>query len=199
MIDKNYFNTLSEYVGKNILWKFKENKIIVRCDIQSFYTIEKIGTSNFLLYYNERGRETLMEEYSSEIELKRGFALQAKNHFENCFNYVHFSDFDNEKLDINSLKNKIELYCNSDYYSVDNSRKGRVNLESEENGKYSIYYLKWNGEKIYLEKKQDVPFVFCRFYAEITYMEKKIDLIKEYSEFFNDFISDKIILEKLIY
>lgn len=198
MLDKDYFNKLSEYVGTSIVWTSDNDSVVIKCDVELKFIITHNNNFNYCLYSQYRNNKELIARYSCERELKRKLALRIKNVIGNGIDYRHSSQF-RKTTNINDLNNLISLYCDSSFYSINLPEKGKINLESVSNDEYSIYYIDLNGNRHYIEKNKPIPFAFTRFYNEVTYLEQTIEQINQYSKIFNDDITDKETLHKLIY
>ena len=134
----------------------------------------------------------------SENDLKRNLALRLRKILGKGFDYKYTSMF-RKAVNIDMVKRLMSLYCNSDYYSINLPIKGKINLESEKNEEYSVYYIDFNGNRHYMVDSKNASFAFARFYNEVTYLDETIKQINEYSRIFGDEINDKEALHQLIY
>ena len=198
MLDKDYFNKLSIFVGKTINWSCDNNTVVVACDNELKFIIKYENDSQYSLYCENRNYIELISTYLFENELRRKFALRIRNILGKGFDYKYTSMF-RKAVNIDMVKRLMSLYCISDYYSIDLPMKGKINLESEENEKYSVFYIDFNGNRHYMVDSKNASSAFARFYNEVTYLYETVKRINEYSRIFEDEINDKEILHKLIY
>lgn len=190
-LEKSYIENLKKYVGKDLNIIESENRIEVIQDSEIQYILEKNSKNNYIFYCMERGIKFILGEYLLEIEMRRKFAIAINGFLGEKINYNNGDEFQEGK-DIVEIEKLMNLYVGKEYYSIKNPKKMKMNLEEEEEkGKYSIYLLGLNGEKVYKEKKLDAPFVFFRFYSEALFFKISIERINKYEKIFNDILGSK--------
>ena len=84
-------------------------------------------------------------------------------------------------------------------YSINDPKEERINILKSEDGQYSIFFLDKNGKKYILEQETENPFVFKRFYNEVTYYGETMRQIREYEEVFEDKLEDDVKIQLLGY
>ena len=72
-----------------------------------------------------------------------------------------------------------------------NPEKMKINLEFNNNNRYSIYLLNQNGDKIYKEQNEEPPFIFFRFYSEALFYRVMIERIDSYEIIFADILTNQ--------
>ena len=189
-LEKSYIENLKKYVGKDLNIIQSENRIEVIQDSEIQYILENSSNNNYIFYFMQRGKKFILGKYSSEIEMRRKFAIAINGFFGEKINYKNADKFEEEK-NIIEIERLMNLYVGKDYYSIMNPQKMKMNLEKEEKDKYSIYFLDENGQKIYKEIKVEVPFVFYRFYSETLFFKVSIERVNRYEEIFNDILGCK--------
>ncbi|HHZ06203.1 MAG TPA: hypothetical protein GX401_05380 [Clostridiales bacterium] len=196
MIDEVYFNKLSQYVGRDIKWIVRNDEIKVICDVDYSLSIKRNGALYFM-YLNHHGQIELLSEYN-ENDLKFHMAQFIKNAYTGDIDYSPSSKFENLK-NVNDVEKLLLTYCNLDFYSIDNAQVFKINLISEKDGRYSIFFMDLDGNKHYIEKYGISSFVFPRFYNEIAYFAGSIKQIKEYAKIFNENLTSKENMQRIIY
>lgn len=183
MFNSNYLEKLKVYLGEdiNILDNDSEVEIYVDAEIQYFL---RKNEKKYILYIRERGYETEEREYKSEIEMRSKFALLMKRVFCENIEYPFGEKFRDVKS-IEVLENLMCQYTNRSLYSVDSMKKDKINLEQNKNGLYNIFFVDKNGNKNILEKNEEAPFVFKRFYNEVVYYSEVLKQIEEYEKIFD--------------
>lgn len=199
MISEDYLKKLSQYVGRDIKWIIKKDEIIVQCDAE-FSLIIQDNYSTYFLYSEYRGKRELISKYNYDVEndLKVSFARRLRNNFNSGIDYSHSSKFEKAN-NIKEVVKLLSIYCDSNFYSVDNPQRGRINLESEKEGKYSVYYMDIDGNRHYHEKCEEHSFAFARFYNEIACLSGMVEQINDYSKVFGEKIDDQRTIQRLIY
>ena len=198
MLDNDYFNKLSVFVGKTTNCSCNNNTVVVVCDNELKFIAKYENDLQYSLYSENRDTTELIATYMSENDLKRNLALRLRKILGKGFDYKYTSMF-RKAVNIDMVKRLMSLYCNSDYYSINLPIKGKINLESEKNEEYSVYYIDFNGNRHYMVDSKNASFAFARFYNEVTYLDETIKQINEYSRIFGDEINDKEALHQLIY
>ena len=184
MLSRNYLERLKLYLGKdvNISDNGSEIRVYINAEIQ--YFLRKSG-QRYILYIQERGKESEEREYMSETEMKRNFAIWMKNIFSENIKYP-FSDKFREVRNVSELKNLMYQYANESLYSINDLAEEKINIKQDESGLYSIFFVDKKGNKYILEQEEEAPFVFKRFYNEVAYYGEIINQIREYEEIFED-------------
>ena len=93
----------------------------------------------------------------------------------------------------------MQQYADEKTYSINDPKEERINILKSEDCKYSIFFLDKNGKKYILEQETENPFVFKRFYNEVTYYGETMRKIREYEEVFEDKLEDDVKIQLLGY
>ena len=197
VLGSSYLENLKKYIGKdiNILDNGNEVRVYVDAEIQYFL---KEDNQRYILYMQERGIETKEKEYAVEKEMQRNVAILLKNVFNEEVKYPFSGKF-RDIATISELKNTMSQCVDKKLYSVSSLEKDKINIEQNEGGLYSIFFLDKNGEKYILEQDEEAPFVFKRFYNEVLYYGETLKQIEEYEDIFGDKLEYSIKLELLGY
>lgn len=197
MFKDDYLEKLKEYLGKDIKILNSDSEVKVYVDAEIQYFLRK-KEQQYVLYMQERGRETEEKIYRTEIEMKRKFALLMKNVFGKGIEYPFAEKFRNvERISI--LEEIMELYTDQNLYSVNNLKEDKINISQNENGLYNIFFLDRNGNEYKLEQDRKAPFVFKRFYNEVVYYGETLRQIEEYEKVFEDKLDYDMKIELLGY
>ena len=152
----------------------------------------------YILYVSERGKETEEKRYTSEVDMKRNFALWVKSNFSENIKYPFSGKF-REVISVEELRILMQQYADEKTYSINDPKEERINILKSEDGQYSIFFLDKNGKKYILEQETENPFVFKRFYNEVTYYGETMRQIREYEEVFEDKLEDDVKIQLLGY
>ena len=93
----------------------------------------------------------------------------------------------------------MQQYADEKTYSINDPKEERINILKSEDGQYSIFFLDKNGKKYILEQETENPFVFKRFYNEVTYYGETMRQIREYEKVFEDKLEDDAKIQLLGY
>ena len=197
MFKDNYIEKLKEYLGKDIKIWDNESEVKVYVDVEIQYFLRK-KEQQYILYMQERGRETEEKIYRTEIEMRRRFALLMKNVFSKEMEYPFTEKFRNVES-ISVLEELMERYTDQKLYSVNHLKEDKINISENENGLYNIFFLDKNGNVYIMEKDRKAPFVFKRFYNEVVYYGETLRQIEEYENIFEDKIDYNVKIELLGY
>lgn len=197
MFKDNYLEKLKEYLGKDIKILDNESEVKVYVDAEIQYFLRK-KEQQYILYMQERGRETEEKIYRTEIEMRRRFALLMKNVFGKGMKYPFAEKFRNVES-ISALEELMEQYTEQNLYSVNNLKEDKINISENENGLYNIFFLDKNGNVYIMEKDRKAPFVFKRFYNEVVYYGETLRQIEEYERIFEDKLDYNMKIELLGY
>lgn len=94
MFKDDYLEKLKEYLGKDIKILNSDSEVKVYVDAEIQYFLRK-KEQQYVLYMQERGRETEEKIYRTEIEMRRKFALLMKNVFGKGIEYPFAEKFRN--------------------------------------------------------------------------------------------------------
>ena len=136
--------------------------------------------------------------YISEVDMKRNFALWLKSNFSENIKYPFSGKF-REVTSVEELRILMQQYADEKTYSINDPKEEKINILKSEDGQYSIFFLDKNGKKYILEKETENPFVFKRFYNEVTYYGETMRQIREYEEVFEDKLEDDVKIQLLGY
>lgn len=184
MLEKEYLNKLSQYIGGNINVSEKPNEIIIGYDIETRYVLKK-EQMHYVLYVEVRNLRDKIAVFHTELEMKRKFALYMRNIFGTSIEYLHTEEIEMAS-DITSLRNIVSRYLENKFYSIDHLEKNKINLEKKAYNLYDVFFLNENGEKKFIEQNQSAPYIFGRFYNEIVFLKETLLRIYEYETIFGD-------------
>lgn len=188
-LDDIYFEKLEKYVGKELNIFKEKNEIEFYADVEIQYILEE-KDKIYSFYIVERGKRSKLAEYFSEKEMKQELALTIKGLFGEKIDYNILEKCRNIK-NLEEGKKLMDMYVESEYYSIMNPEAMKINLENgEEEYRYSIYFLN-NNEKKYIEKNIDVSFAFFRFCNEARSLKRSLKNMKEYEIIFEDKIEKR--------
>ena len=197
MFNRDYLEKLKQYVGKDIQLVESDNEVHIYLDSEIQYFLRK-KEQKYILYVSERGKETEEKRYTSEVDMKRNFALWVKSNFSENIKYPFSGKF-REVTSVEELRILMQQYADEKTYSINDSKEERINILKSEDGQYSIFFLDKNGKKYILEQETENPFVFKRFYNEVTYYGETMRKIREYEEVFEDKLEDDVKIQLLGY
>ena len=86
MFNRDYLEKLKQYVGKDIQLVESDNEVHIYLDSEIQYFLRK-KEQKYILYVSERGKETEEKIYTSEVDMKRNFALWLKSNFSENIKY----------------------------------------------------------------------------------------------------------------
>ena len=86
MFNRDYLEKLKQYVGKDIQLVESDNEVHIYLDSEIQYFLRK-KEQKYILYVSERGKETEEKRYTSEVDMKRNFALWVKSNFSENIKY----------------------------------------------------------------------------------------------------------------
>ena len=86
MFNRDYLEKLKQYVGKDIQLVESDNEVHIYLDSEIQYFLRK-KEQKYILYVSERGKETEEKIYTSEVDMKRNFALWVKSNFSENIKY----------------------------------------------------------------------------------------------------------------
>lgn len=197
MFNRDYLEKLKLYVGKDIQLVESDNEVHIYLDSEIQYFLRK-KEQKYILYVSERGKETEEKRYTSEVDMKRNFALWVKSNFSENIKYPFSGKF-REVTSVEELRILMQQYADEKTYSINDPKEERINILKSEDGQYSIFFLDKNGKKYILEQETENPFVFKRFYNEVTYYGETMRQIREYEEVFEDKLEDDVKIQLLGY
>ncbi|MCQ2514049.1 MAG: hypothetical protein MJ089_03000 [Ruminococcus sp.] len=186
MLDKNYFDLLMKYTNNKYQWKNLKEYISINIDYETEYMIYQPEPNRFRLYIRNRNDYKDLG-FFSEKNIRRiiAFKLKCKDVY---YCPEHFEEF-REIKDFQTLIDKAGLYCNPEYYSINNPQINKINLYQNSDGTYDLYFMFSNGNRKYSCQSVELSDANYKLYLDTEYYERKIKILLEYSELFNDFIS----------
>lgn len=196
ILDTLYIKKLEEYIGKKIKIINQRNKVKVIEDVEMQYILEGNSPNHYSFYSVERGKPSLIANYSSTIKMKRHFAFRMKGIFKNSLDYSKSEELRHSK-DITEVEKLMELYIGKEYYSIIKPQKRKINLEYLKNEKYNIYLLWDENQKYYFEQNAETSFAFFRFYNNALSFKSDLEDISQYQEIFEDKLESEEIFELL--
>ncbi|TGY40637.1 hypothetical protein E5347_14935 [Clostridium sartagoforme] len=189
-LDSLYISNLKRYVGKELKIIQDKNNIEIIQDNELQYSLEKKIDNSYSFFYIERGKRIEIAQYSSELEMKRKFAIVIRGLIGKKISYENGDEFENAQ-NIIEVERLMGLYIGKEYYSIMNPQKMKINLEFNNNNRYSIYLLEQNGDKIYKEQNEEPPFIFFRFYSEALFYKVMTERINSYEIIFDDILTNQ--------
>lgn len=189
-LDSLYISNLKRYVGVELKIKQGKNNIEIIQDNELQYSLENKIDNSYSLFYIERGKRIKIAQYSSELEMKRKFAIAIRGLIGKKICYGNEDDFENAQ-NIIEVERLMTLHIGKEYYSIMNPEKMKINLEFNNNNRYSIYLLNQNGDKIYKEQNEKPPFIFFRFYSEALFYKVMTERIDTYEIIFADLLTNQ--------
>ncbi|SHK19029.1 hypothetical protein SAMN02745163_03389 [Clostridium cavendishii DSM 21758] len=189
-LDSLYISNLKRYVGGELKIIQGKNNIKIIHDNELQYRLENKIDNSYSLFYIERGKRIKIAQYSSELEMKRKFAIAIRGLIGKKISYKNGDDFENAQ-NIIEVERLMRLHIGKEYYSIMNPEKMKINLEFNNNNRYSIYLLHQNGDKIYKEQNEEPPFIFFRFYSEALFYKVMTERIDSYEIIFADILTNQ--------
>lgn len=196
ILDTFYIKKLEEYIGKKIKIINQRNTVKVIEDVEMQYILEEDTPNHYSFYCVERGKPSLIANYSSTIKMKRNFAIIMKGILGDSLDYSKLEKF-RQVNDRTELEKLMELYIGKEYYSIIKPEKRKINLEYTREGKYNIYLLWDENQKYYFEQNAEIPFTFFRFYTTALSFKSDLEDIKQYQEIFEDKLESEEIFDLL--
>lgn len=196
ILDIFYIEKLEEYIGKKIKIINQRNTIKVIKDVEMQYILEEDTPNHYSFYCVERGKPSLIANYSSVIKMKRNFAIIMKGILGDSLDYSKLEKF-RQVNDRTELEKLMELYIGKEYYSIIKPEKRKINLEYTREGKYNIYLLWDENQKYYFEQNAEIPFAFFRFYTTALSFKSDLEDIRQYQEIFKDKLESEEIFDLL--
>lgn len=197
-LEKKYKENLERYIGRKLNIIENEDNVEIISDVEIQYILKKDGNNHYCLYLVERNHLNKLEEYKSEREMQRKFAICMKGIFDKNIDYSDEESIGNQN-DLKLIDKLMESYVGKNYYSINNPEINKINLEQKYNDLYNIYFLKESGDKIYIEYEEKAPFIFERFYNEALFLKVTLERINEYEIVFNDKINKEDMYNILSY
>jgi len=197
MFDNDYLAKLRRYLGKDITMLDNNNETSIYGDSETMYFLRNNG-QQYILIMKERGIETKLAIFQTEIEMKRKFSLWMKNIFGNGFEYPHIDKFEDIE-DASLLKELMFQYSDKELYSVDEEKEDKIILKKNQNDFYNLFFMNKNGKKHIFEQDEAAPFVFERFYTEVVFYGEMLERIKGYELIFEERIEYDMKIELLGY
>ena len=195
-LEESYINNLEKYIGRKLNIIEKENRMEVIYDAEIQYVLRRNDINHYSFYLVQRNQSSEIAEYYSELEMKRKFSIAMKEIFGEKIDYSKTDEFEKAE-NLAEVENLMNLYVGQEYYSIKKPQKKKINLELTEEKKYSIYFLKENDKRNYIERNLKAPFAFCRFYNEALFLKMSIEKINEYQMIFADKMEDEEIYDML--
>lgn len=192
MFDSKYLENLKIYVGKDVIIYDRGDEADFYDDWDIQYFLRRKG-QKYILIIKERGCERDLTIYDSEIEMKRNIALIVKNIYSKNIDYSLSEEFEDATNTL-ELKRLISKYADESLYSVNDVKEDRINIQSEENNLYSIFFLDKRGNRCFFERDAEAPFAFARFYNEVVSYRESLKRLETYEKAFQDWLDydDKI-------
>lgn len=189
-LDSLYLGNLKKYVGIDLKITQGKNNLEIIQDNELQYGLEINIDNSYSFYYLERGKRVEISHYSSELEMKRKFAISIKGLMGEKISYKNGDDLENAK-DTLEVEKLMDLYVGKEYYSIMNPQKMKINLEFNNTNRYSIYLLDQNGDKIYKEQNEEQSFIFFRLYSEALFLKVMTERIESYEKIFVDQLTNQ--------
>lgn len=196
MLDIWYIKKLEKYIGRKIKIINQRNKVKVIEDVEMQYILEEDTPNHYSFYCVERGKPSLIANYSSAIKMKRNFAIIMKGRLGDSLDYSKLEEF-RQVEDRTELEKLMELYIGKEYYSIIKPEKRKINLEYTKDQKYNIYVLWDENQKYYFEQNAEAPFAFFRFYTTALSFKSDLEDISQYQKIFRDKIESEEIFDIL--
>ena len=108
MFNRDYLEKLKQYVGKDIQLVESDNEVHIYLDSEIQYFLRK-KEQKYILYVSERGKETEEKIYTSEVDMKRNFALWVKSNFSENIKYPFSKQYRISFRDIPAIEPRILL------------------------------------------------------------------------------------------
>ena len=143
MFNRDYLEKLKQYVGKDIQLVESDNEVHIYLDSEIQYFLRK-KEQKYILYVSERGKETEEKRYTSEVDMKRNFALWVKSNFSENIKYPFSGKF-REVTSVEELRILMQQYADEKTYSINDPKEEKINILKSEDGQYSIFFLDKNG------------------------------------------------------
>ena len=109
MFNRDYLEKLKQYVGKDIQLVESDNEVHIYLDSEIQYFLRK-KEQKYILYVSERGKETEEKIYTSEVDMKRNFALWLKSNFSENIKYLFSGKF-REVTSVEELRILMQQYA----------------------------------------------------------------------------------------
>lgn len=188
-LEESYIEKLEKYVGKKLNIVQKEKEINVIADAESQYVLKE-EDDHFSFYSIQRNQISIIDEYYSEEEMRRMFAITMRGFLGKEIDYSRAEEMEKVE-DISEVERLMGLYVGNEYYSIMKPEKKKINLEISGKNEYNIYLLKKNEERSYIEENLEAPFAFLRFYNEALFLKTMLERIEEYQVIFKETVSEE--------
>lgn len=139
MFNRDYLEKLKQYVGKDIQLVESDNEVHIYLDSEIQYFLRK-KEQKYILYVSERGKETEEKRYTSEVDMKRNFALWVKSNFSENIKYPFSGKF-REVTSVEELRILMQQYADEKMYSINDPKEEKINILKSEDGQYSIFFF----------------------------------------------------------
>lgn len=197
MINNNFMLKLVEYLGGKIRYFINEDDIEIYVDAEIQYRLRKFD-EHYTLSMIERGIETKIDDFYSEIETRRIFPICMKGLIEASVEYPHVKEFEH-LTNINQLKEFLKQFTNGNLFSINQIVADNVILTNTTDNSYDLIFVDRNFKKYYIEQNEKAPFIFKRFYMEVVCYSEMVKRFKAYESYFEDLLDYECKLKMLNY
>lgn len=102
--------------------------------------------------------------------------------------YCELSRFQ-DICEITSLIKIARETLNDKFYSINEEEVDKIVLQQISSNKYELYIMNREGERKYIQKGEEAPEIFRRFYCEVDYLMRGTKKIDEYEKVFGEKLS----------
>lgn len=197
MFNNNFMLKLVEYLGGEIRYSINENDIEIYVDAEIQYKLRKLD-EHYTLFMIERGIETKIDDFYSEIETRRIFPIYMKGLIGAKVEYPHVKEFE-QLTNINQLKEFMIQFTNGNLFSINQIVANNVILTNKTYDSYDLIFVDKNFQKYYIEQNEKAPFIFKRFYMEVVCYSEMLKRFEEYESYFEDLLDYECKLKMLNY
>ena len=197
MFNKDFMLKFTEYLGDKIRYSINENDMEIYLDAEIQYMLRK-SDEHYTLSMIERGIETKIYDFYSEIEAQRIFSISMKGLIETSVEYPHTKEFE-QLTNINNLNECMKQFTNCELFSTNQIVEDNVVLINTTGDLYDLLFVDRDLQKYYIEQNEKAPFIFKRFYMEVVYYSEMLKRFKEYESYFEDSLDYECKLKMLSY
>lgn len=184
MFSNSFMNKVKEFVGTEIKYFISENEIKVYDDVEIQYKLKNLN-ENYSLLIIERGKESKIVDFDSEVEAKRRFPIYMRGYIGERIVYSSSQEL-NHKIDINKLKEFMYKSKNRNLFSINKIVTDNIILMNITDSLYDVFFVYRNLKKYYIEQNEKPPYIFGCFYNEVIYYLESLKRLDEYELVFND-------------
>ena len=184
MFSNSFMNKVKEFVGTEIKYFISENEIKVYDDVEIQYKLKKLN-GNYSLLIIERGKESKIVDFDSEVEARRKFPIYISGYLGEKIDYSSSQEL-NHTIDINKLKEFMYKSKNRNLFSINKIVTDNIILMNITDSLYDVFFVDRNLKKYYIEQNEKPPYIFGRFYNEVIYYSESLKRLDEYELVFND-------------